>query len=50
MGQLITLVKDKLSLPILASLGFVEVFILMLILVWLAARYQKKQSKQVNTN
>ena len=45
MGQLITLIKDKLSLPFLASLGFLEVFILMLVLVWLAARYQKKHSQ-----
>lgn len=46
MGQLITLIKDKLSLPLLASLGFAEVLILMLVLVWLAARYQRKHSKQ----
>jgi membrane protease YdiL (CAAX protease family) len=46
MGQLITLIKDKLSLPFLASLGFAEVLILMLVLVWLAARYQRKHSKQ----
>ena len=48
MGQLITLIKDKLSLPLLASLGFVEVLILMLVLVWLAARYQKKHPKHEN--
>jgi membrane protease YdiL (CAAX protease family) len=48
MGQLITLIKDKLTLPLLASLGFIEVLILMLVLVWLAARYQKKQSKSEN--
>jgi hypothetical protein len=46
MGQLITLIKDKLSLPFLASLGFAEVLILMLVLVWLAVRYQQKHSKQ----
>jgi membrane protease YdiL (CAAX protease family) len=46
MGQLITLIKDKLSLPFLASLGFAEVLILMLVLVWLAVRYQRKHSKQ----
>ena len=44
MGQLITLIKDKLTLPFLASLGFIEVLILMLVLVWLAARYQKKHA------
>jgi len=42
MGQLITLVKDKLTLPLLASLGFIEALILMLVLVWLASRYQRK--------
>jgi membrane protease YdiL (CAAX protease family) len=42
MGQLITLIKDGLPLPLLASLGFIEVLIVMLVLVWLAARYQKK--------
>lgn len=42
MGQLVTLIKDGLTLPLLASLGFFEVLIVMLVLVWLAARYQKK--------
>lgn len=42
MGQLVTLVKDRLTLPPIATLGFAEAFILMLVLVWLAARYQKK--------
>jgi membrane protease YdiL (CAAX protease family) len=50
MGQLITLVKDKLSLPLLASLGFAEVLILMLLLVWLATRYQKKHPEPENVN
>ena len=44
MGQLVTLVKDGLELPLLASLGFFEVLIVMLVLVWLAARYQKKHA------
>ena len=44
MGQLVTLIKDGLNLPLLASLGFFEVLIIMLVLVWLAARYQKKHS------
>ena len=44
MGQLVTLIKDGLNLPYLASLGFFEVLIIMLVLVWLAARYQKKHS------
>jgi membrane protease YdiL (CAAX protease family) len=45
MGQLITLIKDGLTLPLLASLGFIEVLIVMLVLVWLAGRYHKKHSK-----
>jgi membrane protease YdiL (CAAX protease family) len=48
MGQLVTLVKDKLTLPLLASLGFFEVLIVMLVLVWLAGRYQKKHTRQKN--
>jgi membrane protease YdiL (CAAX protease family) len=44
MGQLVTLIKDGLSLPLLASLGFIEALILMWVLIWLAARYHKKSS------
>jgi CAAX protease family protein len=50
MGQLITLISDKLRLPLLASLGFVEVLILMIVLVWLASRYQRKHHKQENAS
>ena len=50
MGQLITLIKDKLSLPFLASVGFVEVLILMLVMVWLAARYQRKHAQNETAN
>lgn len=42
MGQLVTLIKDKLSLPLLGALGFFEVLIVMFVLVGLAARYQRK--------
>jgi uncharacterized protein len=42
MGQLITLMNEGLTLPLLAALGFIEAFILMVVLVWLAARYYKK--------
>ena len=42
MGQLVTLVKDGLDLPFLASLGFLEVLIAMLVMVWLVGKYQKK--------
>jgi CAAX protease family protein len=41
MGQLVTLIKDGLKLPLLASLGFIEVLIVMLVFVWLAGRYYK---------
>ena len=46
MGQLVTLIKDGLTLPLLAALGFAEVLILMFVLVWLAARRQRKHQKQ----
>lgn len=46
MGQLVTLVRDGLSLPPLAALGFAEVLILMLVLVGLAARYFNKRHGQ----
>jgi len=42
MGQLVTLIKDQLTLPFLATIGFVEVLIVMLLLVWLANRFYKK--------
>ena len=48
MGQLVTLIKDGLNLPFLASLGFFEVLIVMLVLVWLAGQYQKKYSENKN--
>jgi len=42
-GQLITLLSDKLSLPFMAFLGFLEALALMLFLVWLANKYYNKQ-------
>lgn len=42
LGQLKTLITDQLSLPLIASLGFIEALIGMVVLIWLAARYQKK--------
>ena len=41
-GQLITLVKEGLMLPLIASLGFVEVLILMIVILWLSSKYLKK--------
>jgi membrane protease YdiL (CAAX protease family) len=43
MGQLVTLIRDGLNLPFLASLGFVEVLAVMFVLIWLAARVAKKR-------
>lgn len=45
MGQLVTLIKDGLPLPLIAALGFIEALILMFVLVWLAMRYAGKRSK-----
>lgn len=45
-GQLITLVKDGLSLPLLASVGFLEVFIVMVVLIWLSTRYLRKHNQK----
>lgn len=42
MGQLVTLVKDGLTLPVLATLGFVEVVAVMVLFIWLAHRYYRK--------
>jgi membrane protease YdiL (CAAX protease family) len=46
MGQLVTLTKDGLELPLLASLGFLEALILMFVMVWLAGRYAQKYGIQ----
>lgn len=46
MGQLVTLVRDGLSLPVAASLGFIDVLALMFALVWLAARRYKRQHER----
>jgi len=41
-GQLITLIKDGLDLPLLASVGFLEALVVMGVMVWLAGKYYKK--------
>jgi hypothetical protein len=46
MGQLVTLIKDKLMLPPLAALGFVEALMAMLVMVYLANRYSKRHRGQ----
>lgn len=48
MGQMVTLIKDGLELPLLASLGFVEVLIGMLLLTWLAGRYAGRYADRQN--
>ena len=49
MGQLVTLVNDQLNLPLISTLGFVDVLVAMVVLVWLAARYYRKHGEtQVN--
>lgn len=45
MGQLVTLIRDGLSLPLGAALGFIDVLGLMFVLVWLAARYYRRHSE-----
>jgi membrane protease YdiL (CAAX protease family) len=41
-GQVATLIRDGLELPLIAALGFGEVLLVMLGLVWLAYRYQRR--------
>jgi len=51
MGQLVTLVRDQLTLPLVSTLGFVDILIVMLVLVWLAGRYHAKHEKsQLSAN
>lgn len=45
MGQLVTLIRDQLTLPLLAALGFAEVLVAMLVLVWLADRYHRRRQQ-----
>jgi membrane protease YdiL (CAAX protease family) len=42
MGQLVTLINDHLSLPLISTLGFVDVLVVMFVLIWLAGRYYHK--------
>lgn len=47
MGQIMTLVRDNLQLPLLASLGFIECLVVMLVLVALFGRiYRKRYESQ----
>jgi membrane protease YdiL (CAAX protease family) len=44
LGQLVTLIRDGLVLPMIATVGFVEALVLMGVLIWLAARYHRKHA------
>jgi uncharacterized protein len=44
MGQLVTLVQDRLTLPFLATVGFGEVLIAMVVMAYFAGRYQQRRS------
>jgi hypothetical protein len=45
LGQLVTLIKEGLELPLLSSIGFMEVLIGMLVMVWLAGNYAQKHAR-----
>ncbi|MDA8219720.1 MAG: CPBP family intramembrane metalloprotease [Dehalococcoidales bacterium] len=46
LGQLLTLVRDGLTLPFLSALGFAEVLVAMLVIVYLAGRYHRRWVKK----
>jgi hypothetical protein len=43
---LTVLIRDGLQLPLLAAVGFLEVLVVMLVLVWLADRYYRMQNER----
>ncbi|MBN2048071.1 MAG: CPBP family intramembrane metalloprotease [Anaerolineaceae bacterium] len=50
MGQLVTLIKDELSLPLIASVGFIEALAVMIVILYFAERYHRKHHPQEKTN
>ncbi|MHB1415777.1 MAG: CPBP family intramembrane glutamic endopeptidase [Chloroflexota bacterium] len=46
LGQLLTLVRDGLTLPFLSALGFAEVLVAMLVIVYLAGRYYRRWARK----
>lgn len=46
LGQLKTLLNDQLTLPLISALGFAEVWIAILGLIWLAHRYSTRPRKE----
>jgi phosphoglycerol transferase MdoB-like AlkP superfamily enzyme len=47
MGQLVTLIKDELTLPLISTLGFAEVLIAIGVLIWLAGRYYRRHREEM---
>jgi hypothetical protein len=43
MGQLVTLIEDRLTLPFLATVGFGEELIVMVVVAYFSGRYQRKR-------
>jgi hypothetical protein len=43
MGQLTTLIRDGLTLPPIAVVGFLEVLVVMIVILWVAWRHGKKR-------
>lgn len=43
MGQLVTLIKDRLTLPMISIPGFIEVLVFMFVMIWLANKYYKRK-------
>jgi uncharacterized protein len=51
MGQLVTLSKEGLDLPLIASVGFIEALTVMVAFVWLAQKYFRRyQQKSLTGN
>jgi uncharacterized protein len=49
LGQLVTLIEDELTLPFIATLGFLEVLFVMLVLVVLAHRVYVRRQRSITT-
>ena len=43
-GQLLTITEENLSLPLIASVGFLEAFVAMVVIIFLIWRFSKKQA------
>ncbi|MBI2847810.1 MAG: CPBP family intramembrane metalloprotease [Chloroflexi bacterium] len=47
LGQLITLTGEGLTLPLISTLGFIDVLVAMFILIWLVGRYRKRHTRKL---